>query len=187
MLDFWEVWPSLHLEHDEYFFYNLITLCSAVLSKKACTDMTSLVSEVSSFFHLCAIVSSTHESVVTFLLFFSFLSFFLYCAFIFLCQRLFFLKGKCLTLLCNIMLKKGKKEELFWVYTGYSYHPFWVVRVVETLLVLTCSEDVTYLIDAIVQCTASRTSLGGWCEATVTKLLRAVALAEVLNVVSICV
>lgn len=113
--------------------------------------------------------------------------FFLYCAFIFLCQRLFFLKGKCLTLLYNIMLKKGKKEELFWVYTGYSYHPFWVVRVVETLLVLTCSEDVTCLIDAIVQCTASRTSLGGWCEATVTKLLRAVALAEVLNVVSICV
>lgn len=58
--------------------------------------MTSLVSEVSSFFHLCAIVSSTHESVVTFLLFFSFLSFFfLYCAFIFLCQRLFFFfKGK---------------------------------------------------------------------------------------------
>lgn len=99
----------------------------------------------------------------------------------------FFFKGKCLTLLYNIMLKKGKKEELFWVYTGYSYHPFWVVRVVETLLVLTCSEDVTYLIDTIVQCTASRTSLGGWCEATVTKLLRAVALAEVLNVVSICV
>lgn len=185
MLDFWEVWP-LHLEHDESFFYNLITLCSAVLSKKACTDMTSLVSEVSSFFHLCAIVSSTHESVVTFLLFISFI--FLYCAFIFLCQRLFFFfKGKCLTLLYNIMLKKGKKEELFWVYTGYSYHPFWVVRVVETLLVLTCSEDVTYLIDTIVQCTASRTSLGGWCEATVTKLLRAVALAEVLNVVSICV
>lgn len=50
--------------------------------------MTSLVSEVSSFFHLCAIVSSTHESVVTFLLFISFI--FLYCAFIFLCQRLFF-------------------------------------------------------------------------------------------------
>lgn len=184
MLDFWEVWP-LHLEHDEYFFYNLITLCSAVLSKKACTDMTSLVSEVSSFFHLCAIVSSTHESVVTFLLFISFI-FFILC-FYFPLPKTFFFKGKCLTLLYNIMLKKGKKEELFWVYTGYSYHPFWVVRVVETLLVLTCSEDVTYLIDTIVQCTASRTSLGGWCEATVTKLLRAVALAEVLNVVSICV
>lgn len=122
------------------------------------------------------------------LFFFSFLSFF-YTVLLFSSAKdfFFFFKGKCLTLLYNIMLKKGKKEELFWVYTGYSYHPFWVVRVVETLLVLTCSEDVTYLIDTIVQCTASRTSLGGWCEATVTKLLRAVALAEVLNVVSICV
>lgn len=119
---------------------------------------------------------------------FHFFHFFILCFYFPLPKTFFFFfKGKCLTLLYNIMLKKGKKEELFWVYTGYSYHPFWVVRVVETLLVLTCSEDVTYLIDTIVQCTASRTSLGGWCEATVTKLLRAFALAEVLNVVSICV
>lgn len=85
--------------------------------------MTSLVSEVFSFFHLCAIVSSTHESVVTFLIFLSFIFFFILC-FYFPLPKTFFLKGKCLTLLYNIMLKKGKKEELFWVYTGYSYHPF---------------------------------------------------------------
>lgn len=71
--------------------------------------MTSLVSEVSSFFHLCAIVSSTHESVVTFLLFFHFF----YTVLLFSSAKDFFLKGKCLTLLYNIMLKKGKKEEFF--------------------------------------------------------------------------
>lgn len=37
---------------------------------------------------------------------------------------------------------------------------------------------------AIDQCTASRTSQG-WCDDTMTKLLRALALVEVLNVVSI--
>lgn len=55
--------------------------------------MTSLVSEVFSFFHLCAIVSSTHESVVTFLLFLSFI-FFFYTVLLFSSAKDFFFKGK---------------------------------------------------------------------------------------------
>lgn len=148
--------------------------------------MTPLVSGISSFMRLCAILPSTDHLWCIPHLCLSYVCFvyeeklslpFLCCDFIFICQR--FLKGKCLTLynitvflfyLFGVFFRTETVQSRYSIVLPYCVKSKWLSGR-NTVGVFTCSKEVRdvqkcdlperFQSPAIVQCTASRTRLEG--------------------------